>query len=86
MVILRHAANLPSFEESFHVPNLKNPDAYALEILSEVLADGKSSRLYKDLVEDKRMVVGTSAGSNIAVLRSAAVHLLGADAARGEDR
>ncbi len=64
-VILRHAANLPSFEESFHVPNLKNPDAYALEVLSEVLADGKSSRLYKDLVIDKRMVVSTSAGSNM---------------------
>ena len=64
-VILRHAANLPSFEESFHVPNIKNPDAYALEVLSEVLADGKSSRLYKDLVIDKRMVVSTSAGSNM---------------------
>ncbi len=64
-VILRHAANLPSFEESFHVPNLKDPDAYALEVLSEVLADGKSSRLYKDLVIEKRMVVSTSAGSNM---------------------
>ena len=63
--ILRHAANLPAFEESFHVPNLKNPDAYALEVLSEVLADGKSSRLYKDLVIDKRMVVSTSAGSDM---------------------
>jgi zinc protease len=64
-VILRHAANLPSFEESFHVPNIKSPDAYALEVLSEVLADGKSSRLYRDLVIEKRMVVGTSAGSNM---------------------
>ncbi len=64
-VVLRHAANLPSFEESFHVPNLKSPDAYALEILSEILADGKSSRLYKALVVEKRMVVGTSAGSNM---------------------
>ncbi len=64
-VILRHAANLASFEESFHVPNLRSPDAYALEVLSEILADGKSSRLYKDLVIEKRMVVGTSAGSNM---------------------
>jgi len=64
-VVLRHAANLPSLEESFHVPNLQSPDAYALEVLSEVLADGKSSRLYKDLVIEKRLVVGTSAGSNM---------------------
>jgi zinc protease len=64
-VILRHAANLPAFEESFHVPNQKSPDAYALEVLSEILADGKSSRLYKSLVIEKQLVVGTSAGSNL---------------------
>jgi zinc protease len=64
-VVLRHAANLPAFEESFHVPNLKDPDAYALEVLSEVLADGKSSRLYKSLVVDKRMVIGVGAGSDL---------------------
>jgi len=64
-VVLRHAANLPAFEESFHVPNLKDPDAYALEVLSEVLADGKSSRLYKSLVIDKRMVIGVGAGSDL---------------------
>ncbi len=62
---LRHAANLPAFEESFHVPNLKSPDAYALEVASEVLADGKSSRLYRDLVVDKRMVVSVDAGYDL---------------------
>ena len=57
-VTLLHAANLPAFSQSFHVPNLRNrKDAFALEILGEVLGDGKSSRLYKDLVIDKQMVV-----------------------------
>jgi len=60
---LRHAADLPSFEEGFHVPNLKvGPDAFALEIAGEVLADGKSSRLYRRLVMEKRMVVDINAG------------------------
>ena len=60
---LRHAADLPSFEEGFHVPNLKaGADAYALEIAGEVLADGKSSRLYRRLVMEKRMVVDVNAG------------------------
>jgi zinc protease len=55
---LRHAANLPAFSEAYHVPNYENlGDAFALEIASELLADGKSSRLYKDLVIDKQMVV-----------------------------
>jgi len=57
-VMLRHAANLPAFVEAFHIPNYKNSsDAFALEIAGEMLGDGKSSRLYKDLVIDKQMVV-----------------------------
>ncbi len=57
-VVLRHAANLPAFAMAFHVPNYRSSrDAFALEVAGEILADGKSSRLYKDLVIDKRMVV-----------------------------
>ena len=49
-VVLRHAANLPAFAEAYHVPNYRvgGADAFALEIASEILSDGKSSRLYKD--------------------------------------
>jgi zinc protease len=62
-IVLRHAANLPAFDESYHVPNYRTggADAFALEIASEILSDGKSSRLYKSLVLDKRMVVEVSA-------------------------
>jgi zinc protease len=57
-VILHHAANLPAFAEAFHAPNYRNGnDAFALEIAGEMLGDGKSSRLYKDLVIDKQTVV-----------------------------
>ncbi len=57
-VMLHHAANLPAFSEAFHAPNYKDSrDAFALEIAGEILGDGKSSRLYKDLVIDKQMVV-----------------------------
>jgi zinc protease len=57
-VLLRHAANLPAIAEAFHVPNYQNEnDAFALEIAGEVLGDGQSSRLYKDLIIDKQMVV-----------------------------
>ncbi|HKN00769.1 MAG TPA: pitrilysin family protein [Candidatus Binataceae bacterium] len=59
---LRHAADLPAFEEGFHVPNIRSADAYPLEIAGEILADGQSSRLYKRLVMEKRMVVDVGAG------------------------
>jgi zinc protease len=61
-VELKHAANLPAFEEAYHVPNISSPDSYALEVASEVLSDGKSSRLYKKLVVEKQMVVDIGAG------------------------
>ncbi|MBV8770956.1 MAG: insulinase family protein [Deltaproteobacteria bacterium] len=57
-VMLRHAANLPAFAEAFHAPNFRNGnDPYALEVAGEILGDGKSARLYKDLVIEKQMVV-----------------------------
>ena len=62
-IVLRHAANLPAFNEAYHVPNYRTggADAFALEIASEILSDGKSSRLYRTMVLDKRMVVEVSA-------------------------
>jgi zinc protease len=61
-VELQHAANLPAFEEAYHVPNISSPDSFALEIASEILSDGQSSRLYKKLVVEKQMVVDIGAG------------------------
>lgn len=55
-VMLKKDAELPLVMMSYHVPNLKNPDSFALDLLSVVLAGGRSSRLYKDLVYDKRLV------------------------------
>ena len=64
-VELRHAANLPAFEQAYHVPNIVSPDAYALEVASEILSDGQSSRLYKKLVVEKQMVVDIGAGYDL---------------------
>jgi zinc protease len=61
-VELKHAANLPAFEQAYHVPNISSPDTYALEVASEILSDGQSSRLYKKLVVEKQMVVDIGAG------------------------
>jgi zinc protease len=62
-IVLRHAANLAAFAEVFHVPNYRvgKADAFALEIASEILSDGKSSRLYRAMVLDKRMVIEVAA-------------------------
>ena len=41
---------------TFRVPNFKDKDQVTLSMISEILYSGKSSRLYRDLVEEKRLV------------------------------
>jgi zinc protease len=55
-VILKKEAELPFVLMFYHAPNLKSPDSYALDLLSMVLAGGRSSRLYHELVYQKRIV------------------------------
>ena len=55
-VFLKKEAELPFLSIYYHVPNLKDPNGFALDLLSVILASGRSSRLYRDLVYDKRLV------------------------------
>jgi zinc protease len=55
-VILKKEAELPFVLMFYHAPNLKSPDNYPLDVLSVVLAGGRSSRLYHQLVYQKRIV------------------------------
>jgi len=41
---------------AFHIPDFKSPDQVTLSVISQILYSGKSSRLYKDLVDKKRLV------------------------------
>jgi len=41
---------------AFHIPNFQDKDQVTLSVISEILYSGKSSRLYKDLVDEKRLV------------------------------
>lgn len=59
-VSLRREAKLPLVAIGHHVPNLHSDDAAALELLSQILAGGKTSRLYQRLVYRDR--VATFAG------------------------
>jgi zinc protease len=54
-VILRKEAELPFITFNYHAPNLKDPDGHALELLTVILASGRSSRLYEDLVYNRRL-------------------------------
>lgn len=54
-IIFKKEAELPFLLIYYHTPNLKSPDSFALDLLTVVLAGGRSSRLYQDLVYRKRI-------------------------------
>jgi zinc protease len=60
-VILKKEAELPLVLMFYHAPNLKSPDNFALDVLSVVLAGGRSSRLHHELVYQKQLVRGVDA-------------------------
>jgi zinc protease len=60
-VILKKEAELPFLLMFYHAPNLQSADSFALDVLSVVLAGGRSARLYHELVYEKRLVRGVDA-------------------------
>ena len=60
-VVVQREAQLPYLVMAYHVPNWENPDAFALELLSSLLSQGRSSRLYQKLVYKDRLTLGVGA-------------------------
>ncbi|MFC1769873.1 M16 family metallopeptidase [Nitrospirota bacterium] len=61
-VYLKKEAQLPYLVMAFHVPNFPHKDSFALDVMSEILGGGKSSRLHKDIVYNNKKALGVSAG------------------------
>lgn len=62
---------LPAALLTYHVPEAGHPDLYALEVASEILSAGQSSRLYRELVYDKQIAL--AAGGQAIVLEDPGV-------------
>jgi zinc protease len=48
---------------AWHIPEITHPDVPALDLLSTILGDGRSSRLYRQIREEKGLAYGVSAFS-----------------------
>jgi hypothetical protein len=57
-------ADLPAFHVEWHIPPNREPDHYALELLSAVLGDGDSSRLYRSLVHESEILSEIGVGTD----------------------
>jgi zinc protease len=56
-VTVQKSAELPIVYLGYPVPNQKSADAAPLELLSVILAGGRSSRLYRDLVHERQLAL-----------------------------
>jgi predicted Zn-dependent peptidase len=63
MIVRKNSAK-PRMDILFHTPGFDHPDLYALDIVEGVLS-GKSGRLYKKLVKDKKLALNASGGNGL---------------------
>ena len=57
VVVLRDAAQ-PVYVEGYHKPDSRHPDDAVYDVISDLLSSGRTSRLYRSLVRDKKIAAG----------------------------
>ncbi len=52
----------PRLRIGYHQPNVNHPDSAVFQALAQIVGSGRTSRLYKNLVKEKKIAVSASAG------------------------
>lgn len=60
------AVPLPAYVAGYRVPADGHPDSYALTMLSSILSEGRSSRIYRSLVYEQQLAIEANAGGNFS--------------------
>jgi len=53
----------PWYAEGYHVPGINHPDSPSLQIASSVLSGGRTSRLYRELIEKQQVAITSFFGT-----------------------
>ncbi|MEW6053766.1 MAG: pitrilysin family protein [Nitrospirota bacterium] len=83
-VSLKREAETQYVLRAYHTPVFPDEDYFALDILQYILAGGKSSRLYRSLVYEKKVALEADA-EYIGLSRDSSLFLIDAKAAPGTD-
>lgn len=59
--LLKREAQVPFVMMGFRIPNYSSDDSYALDLLESILSQGKSSRLYQNLVYEQKVALAVGA-------------------------
>jgi predicted Zn-dependent peptidase len=55
-ILVKKESEVEMLAITFHIPNFQDKDQVTLSMISQILYSGKSSRLYKELIDKKRLV------------------------------
>jgi zinc protease len=83
-ISVKKEAQLPFLVMGYHVPNLRDPDSYVLEVMATILSGGKSSRFYQSLVREKRLVLSADADHSL-LSRDPSLFYISADLLPGKE-
>jgi zinc protease len=83
-IALKREARLPYLLMGYHVPTLRDQDSYVLEVIATLLAGGKSSRFYRDLVQEKELALSAEAEHSL-LSRDPDLFLISAQPLPGKD-
>lgn len=63
-VYVKKEAELPYILIAYKTPNILDEDSYAIDMLAYILSDGRTSRLYRNLVDGKQIALSAGARYN----------------------
>jgi predicted Zn-dependent peptidase len=61
--VLIHDQSQPIYVEGYHRPDFRDPDDAVYDVMSDLLSKGRTSRLYRSLVRDKRIALEAQGGT-----------------------
>jgi len=61
--VLIHDRSQPLYVEGYHRPDFRDPDDAVYDVLADLLSKGRTSRLYRSMVRDKRIAIAAQGGS-----------------------
>jgi len=83
-VIIKREGLVPALMMGYHVPNLKNPDSYVLDVIEAILSSGKSSRFYERLIREKQVALRADADHSLTSL-DPSLFFISAEVLAGKD-
>jgi predicted Zn-dependent peptidase len=54
-IVILHEASQPFYVEGYHKPNARDPDDAVYDVIQDLMSNGRTSRLYRALVRDKKL-------------------------------